>query len=55
MTDRFQYTPGPASGASMGKAAGLAGLPVGKMIALLSECGVKSNLRKEDTSKGWRT
>ena len=37
---------------SLGKAAEIAGLPVGEMIALLSEYGVKSNLRKEDFLAG---
>jgi len=38
--------------ASLGKAAELAGVPVGKMLALLSEYGVKSNLQKEDYLAG---
>lgn len=37
---------------SLGRAAELAGVPVGEMIALLSEYGVKSNLRKEDYLEG---
>jgi predicted HTH domain antitoxin len=38
--------------ASLGKAAELAGVPAGKMIALLAEYGVKSNLQKEDYLEG---
>ena len=38
--------------ASLGKAAELAGVPLNEMIALLSEYGVKSNLRKEDYLEG---
>ncbi|HXB69749.1 MAG TPA: UPF0175 family protein [Candidatus Acidoferrales bacterium] len=38
--------------ASLGKAAELAGVPAGKMIALLAEYGVKSNLLKEDYLEG---
>jgi len=38
--------------ASLGRAAELAGVPVGQMINLLSEYGVKSNLEKEDYRKG---
>ena len=38
--------------ASLGRAAEIAGVPVGEMIALLSEYGVKSNLRKEDYLEG---
>jgi len=34
--------------ASLGKAAELAGLPIGQMIAVLAEYGVESNLEKED-------
>jgi predicted HTH domain antitoxin len=37
---------------SLGKAAEIAGIPVGEMVALLSEYGVKSNLRKEDFLAG---
>lgn len=38
--------------ASLGKAAELAGLPVGSMINLLAEYGVRSNLEKEDYQRG---
>jgi predicted HTH domain antitoxin len=38
--------------ASLGKAAELAGLPVGRMITLLAEYGVESNLEKEDYLRG---
>jgi len=38
--------------ASLGRAAEIAGVPVGEMIAGLSEYGVKSNLRKEDYLEG---
>jgi predicted HTH domain antitoxin len=38
--------------ASLGKAAELAGLPVGRMIEILSEYGVESNLEHEDYLKG---
>jgi predicted HTH domain antitoxin len=38
--------------ASLGRAAEIAGVPVGEMIALLAEFGVKSNLRKEDYLEG---
>lgn len=38
--------------ASLGKAAELAGLPIGQMITLLAEYGVESNLEKEDYLKG---
>ena len=38
--------------ASLGRAAEIAGVPVGEMIAVLSEYGVKSNLRKEDFLEG---
>jgi predicted HTH domain antitoxin len=37
---------------SLGKAAELAGVPVGEMIALLSEYGVKSNLGTDDYLEG---
>ncbi|HBH02686.1 MAG: hypothetical protein A2W08_06840 [Candidatus Rokubacteria bacterium RBG_16_73_20] len=37
---------------SLGKAAELAGLPVGRMITLLAEYGVPSNLEAEDYLKG---
>lgn len=38
--------------ASLGKAAELAGVPIGQMITVLAEYGVKSNLEKEDYLKG---
>ncbi len=38
--------------ASLGKAAELAGLPIGQMISLLAEYGVESNLEKEDYLQG---
>jgi predicted HTH domain antitoxin len=38
--------------ASLGKAAELAGVPAGRVIALLAEYGVKSNLQKEDFLEG---
>ncbi len=34
--------------ASLGKAAELAGLPVGRMMTILAEFGVKSRIEKED-------
>lgn len=37
---------------SLGKAAEIAGLPVGRMITVLTEYGVKSNLEKEDYIQG---
>ena len=38
--------------ASLGRAAGIPGVPVGEMIALLSEYRIKCNLRKEDFLEG---
>jgi predicted HTH domain antitoxin len=38
--------------ASLGKAAELAGVPVGRMIEILAEYGVESNLDHEDYLKG---
>jgi predicted HTH domain antitoxin len=38
--------------ASLGKAAEIAGLSVGRMITILAEYGVESNLEKEDYLKG---
>lgn len=38
--------------ASLGKAAELAGVPVGRMIEILAEYGVQSNLEHEDYLKG---
>jgi predicted HTH domain antitoxin len=38
--------------ASLGRAAGIAGVPVGETIALFAEYGVKNNLRKEDYLEG---
>jgi predicted HTH domain antitoxin len=38
--------------ASLGKAAELAGLPVGQMMTLLAEFGVESRIEKEDYSRG---
>ena len=38
--------------ASLGKAAELAGVPVGRMIEILAEYGVESNLEHEDYHKG---
>jgi len=37
---------------SLGRAAEVAGVPLGEMIVLLSDFGVKSNLRKEDLLEG---
>jgi len=37
---------------SLGKAAELAGLPIGQMITVLAEYGVESNLEKEDYLQG---
>jgi len=37
---------------SLGKAAELAGLPVGRMITVLAEYGVESNLEEADYLKG---
>ena len=38
--------------ASLGKAAALAGLPVGQMMTILTEFGVESRIEKEDYLKG---
>jgi len=38
--------------ASLGKAAELAGMPMGQMITLLAEYSVPSNLEEEDYAKG---
>ncbi len=38
--------------ASLGKAAELAGVPVGRMIEILAEYGVESNLEHEDYLQG---
>ena len=38
--------------ASLGKAAQLAGLPVGQMMTLLAEFGVKSRIEKDDYLEG---
>ncbi len=38
--------------ASLGKAAELAGVPVGRMIEILAEYGVENNLEHEDYLKG---
>jgi len=38
--------------ASLGRAAEIAGVTVGEMIALLGEYGVRANLRKEDYLEG---
>ncbi len=38
--------------ASLGKAAELAGLPLGQMMTILAEFGVKSRLEKEDYLRG---
>ena len=38
--------------ASLGKAAEIAGVPVGRMIDILAEYGVPSNLEQEDYLKG---
>ena len=38
--------------ASLGKAAELAGLPVGQMITILAEFGVESRIEKEDYLQG---
>jgi predicted HTH domain antitoxin len=38
--------------ASLGKAAELAGLPVGQMMTVLTEFGVESRIEKEDYLKG---
>jgi len=38
--------------ASLGKAAQLAGVPVGRMVTILADYGVESNLEKEDYLKG---
>ena len=40
--------------ASLGKAAELAGLPLGQMMTILAEFGVESNLEKEDYLHGLR-
>src|SRR6202142_1306370 len=38
--------------ASLGKAAEIAGLPVGQMMALLTEFGVESRIEKDDYLQG---
>ena len=38
--------------ASLGKAAELAGVPVGQMINILADYGIKANLDKEDYRQG---
>jgi len=38
--------------ASLGKAAELAGIPIGRMINVLAEYGVESNLDREDYLEG---
>jgi predicted HTH domain antitoxin len=38
--------------ASLGKAAEIAGLPIGRMVTLLADYGVESNLEKEDYLEG---
>jgi predicted HTH domain antitoxin len=38
--------------ASLGKAANLAGLPVGQMMTVLTEFGIESRLEKEDYLQG---
>ncbi len=38
--------------ASLGKAAELAGLPVGQMMTILTEFGVESRIEKEDYLRG---
>lgn len=38
--------------ASLGKAAEIAGLPIGRMVTLLADYGVQSNLEKEDYLEG---
>lgn len=40
--------------ASLGKAAELAGLPVGQMMTILAEFGVESRIDKEDYLQGLR-
>lgn len=40
--------------ASLGKAAELAGLPVGQMMTILTEFGVESRIEKEDYLRGLR-
>ena len=41
--------------ASLGRAAELAGLPLGQMITILTEFGVESRLEKDDYLQGLRT
>ena len=38
--------------ASLGRAAALAGVPVGKMMTILTEYGVESNVEQEDYLQG---
>jgi predicted HTH domain antitoxin len=38
--------------ASLGKAAEIAGLPIGRMVTLLADYGVESNFEKEDYLEG---
>jgi predicted HTH domain antitoxin len=40
--------------ASLGRAAELAGLPLGQMLTILTEFGVKSRLEKDDYLQGLR-
>lgn len=41
-----------AAQVSLGRAAELAGVPVGQMINILADYGVKANLEKEDYRQG---
>jgi predicted HTH domain antitoxin len=38
--------------ASLGRAAELAGVPVGQMMTILTDCGVESRLEREDYLQG---
>ena len=38
--------------ASLGRAAELAGVPIGQMVTILADYGIRSNLEKEDYLKG---
>lgn len=41
--------------ASLGRAAELAGVPIGKMMAILSDYGVTSNVEEQDYLQGLKT
>ena len=50
----FAMEPYKRGEASHGRAAELAGIPVGQMMTLLTEFGVQSRIEDEDYLKDWR-